>query len=168
MTNFNDLIADLTRENLLDESNNLSSTKPNESNNSLEFELQNYPTPDLLTNTEIYEVKLPDFSFLKPEIDREINENQIKNVFPAQDQTITTQTTQNLIKYKTSRSRHKRASRRGKYCPTCLIKISQFSLYCHCCRQRVVSDLYYYSLIMLSTVIFVVLAWVIITSKSYN
>jgi len=170
MTTFNDLIAELAQENLLDEINLVVPGRPSGNNNPTslsEAETPGIPIPDFLSLSENYDLKLPDFSILTPESDPHFEENQVKHVFPTQDPAISMQNTQNLIKYQTQR-RLKSRSKTKKLCRTCGFSISSLSLTCRYCNHRVVSEIYYYSLILLGFTLFTMLVWMIVTSKTYN
>jgi hypothetical protein len=170
MTTFNDLIAELAHENLLDEINLVGSGKPSgnyQPVNIAEAETPAIPIPDFLSLSENYDLKLPDFSILTPENDPHFEENQVKHVFPTQEPIISMQNTQNLIRYQTRRGSKSR-SKAKKLCRTCGFRISGLSLNCRHCSHRVVSEYYYYSLILLGFTLFTVFVWMIVTSKSYN
>ena len=162
MSTFNDLVADLTRENLLDDSGLILSPKANnESKSQLDSDLPGPPFPDLITIAENYELKLPEFSVLKPENEIAFEEGQLINVFPANDSSLTFQNTQNLFKHQTHRQRTKRSLKTKRFCSSC----GTTSLKCRHGHQKVGSDLYYYSLILSGLIIFIWVIWSLINIK---
>lgn len=66
------------------------------------------------------------------------------------------------------RSKGKPKSKGAGRCKNCAMRFPFYSLRCKYCGEKVVTELYYYSMIFLAMFIFVIVTWVIITSKTYK
>jgi hypothetical protein len=173
MTTFNQLVADLKKENLLDDgiffsSKQIGTAKVPDLPDSIE--LLNQSNPGLLNMVEKSELKLPDFSFLQTEnVTDRIKENPVRAVLPSPPPQVTFHSTQNFIRYQNQRRRRTKSNKKGgKFCRHCELYMPFYLLNCRYCHEKLVGNLYYYSLIMFSSFILVLFVIFILSEKTYR
>ena len=177
MPQFDDLVADLMKENLLDETpwENMRTSSIHEpklavsvaerivkqpQNRSLLSSLSSFQEPEFpdfvyaLAKKPPSELNLDVLNFTeiisKDEIELEIPEDSFGNFDEPSK----------LIRRKT-----KKTKLNGKYCPQCRIKHPRIQIYCQFCQKRILSNLYFYSFIFFSSVIFAGAFWLFLFLK---
>jgi hypothetical protein len=172
MTTFNELVADLVNENLLDESIAFSPPKTeiltiSEYPDSIE--LLKTTTPDFLELAEKHELRLPDFSFLEPEnVTQVIDEQRVKAILPETVPQTSFHSTQNFLHYQNRRRKVKPLKKGTKFCRSCALYMPFYYLNCRYCHGKLVGDLFYYIMVMFSAVLITILVLFMLSSKTYN
>lgn len=171
---FDDLIEELVKENLLDETDILSGETQNgrdfaKFSNALDISV--ISRPDFLTRSEIYELRLPEFSFLEPEDILELDDHLDKEsraIFPEPNTFV--EDSQILVKQENLRRlmQKPKTKKKGKFCPNCQYAIHPLTIHCRFCRERVIGDLPYYSLMVFAIVALIFVVLLVLSDKTIN
>lgn len=168
MPQFDDLVADLLRENLLDDS----IINAQKVSNDFDLpKLPNSPKPTIgqhktFFDAASYEMEVPDFAYILSE-GNSVSKTEADNfhIFPiplepADNSLISPQDSfiniQGSLKQSGKRRKAKKIKLNGKYCPYCKLTFNRTHLYCRFCQNRILGDRYYYLLIILSMSLFAV------------
>lgn len=176
MPQFDDLISDLLRENLLDDS----IASANFKKVSSEFDAATFSNSQNQNSVQYknfqddaynYELEIPDSAYILND-NKFVLQNYVEDfsiVHLSLDTTdesltdppnslISTQssalTSQKLIKSSRKKSK-KKIKLNGKYCPNCKLRLSHIHLYCQFCQNRILGNLYYYPIIFGSLFLFI-------------
>lgn len=168
---YDELVADLIKENLLDEIK----TMTKESLNGHELakfsgilDMSGVSQLEFLTHSDTYELRLPEFSFLDSEFVMPSSENREINNTGANKQEINTFDDEVFTEQKKLRrvAQKPKSRKNNKLCPHCKYNIPQMSIYCRFCRTRTISDLNYYLIIGAAALVSVVILLVILSDKN--
>lgn len=152
MHQFDELVAYLTSEQLLDDANVVGQDIQNNPNfisfvdlkeNSVNFH------SNLLSVPGSYDLKLPDFGVLIPE----------NEITPYEEKTEADESQKDLFQSSNRRRKVKKVKRKGKYCQVCDVKMPPWKIHCRYCRGKLVGKFYYYILLTFSVLTLSVMAF---------
>ncbi len=172
MTTFNNLVEDLTKENLLDD-RNYSARQKFRNKKVTDFpssiELLRTSTPDILELAENHDLKLPDFSFFQPENILELGqEDRIKPVLTDSSAPGPFHSTEKFIRFQQTRRKTKTQKKGAKFCQHCEIYMPFYTMNCRFCHGRLTAGLSYYLMIALGVVMIVLFLFIVLANKSYK
>lgn len=172
MPQFDDLISDLLKENLLDD------TFASFKKVSNEFDTANYSNSqtfiaDQYNDSFDTDLELPDHIYvLKENNTISVNIKDEFSLLPFSSEStenaliednipvINNQIFSNPLRKKIKRKLN------GKYCPKCRLKHPYIQVKCQFCNSRILSNLYYYPLILVSLLLFITVIGLFIVLKS--